>query len=749
MIPDVTGMTCPEAALTFAEAGMFLVPTDATDIKNPGSILGNRWQDQSSRDPKGIRQWWTDQPGAGIAWDVGRSGGIAFDLDCDDKPADMSNEVWSALQTGVIQATRRTGARGHYVFACNPDGFGNGAGAFGRWGEVRCSNGVIILAPTPHPDAATKGGCYHLRKTGELPPLPDVLRALLSSAGEREDPKTPAELTKFLTGHTANTAPHGLQGHLTMFEQAVERGESRHDAMTKIMAWAFRESLIGRFPAQFAYDGLKHVFCRAKPETRGTGEFDRIARWAAAQAETADPNETRERVDRDLYADPLESVRADLAEFWSSSPQLTDLQQFAHARIVGSLSMLGNTLARVVSAIPPHVVLPPTIGGVASLNLFVALVGRSGDSKSASMRASTDWLRVVPDYAPSKPGSGEGLAKCFAYKAKATGGGWNQVGKQWSVLAQITEVDTLAATGGRGGATIMSTLREGWSGERLGLDYAGEDKRIVLMDNRYRLCLSLGVQPLRAGTLFDDVDGGTPQRFVWFPTTDRDIPDVEPAEPPRLDLGRWEPTPNLVADDDLIRNGLLDKPVDPADFDVLIIPEEVKAEIAATQRTIRRGIANVDPLDGHRLLVTLKVAAALMALEGRRHEVTGSDWQRAKVVMAISDLTRQAVRKQLASKAKEANVARGRAEGEREIVKTTMIAEDQQRVFKMAERIREALKIADGQTVSKLRKSLTQGNRNRDVFDKAVPFASDNGLVRREDFTARNGQEGARLWLLS
>ncbi|MFW3123978.1 hypothetical protein MMAG44476_40008, partial [Mycolicibacterium mageritense DSM 44476 = CIP 104973] len=103
-----------------------------------------------------------------------------------------------------------------------------------------------------------------------------------------------------------------------------------------------------------------------------------------------------------------------------------------------------------------------------------------------------------------------------------------QVGKQWSVLAQIPEVDTLAATGNRSGSTIMSTLREGWSGERLGQDYAGDDKRIILQDNRYRLCLSLGVQPLRAAPIFDDADGGTPQRFVWFSAVDHDLPDVEP-----------------------------------------------------------------------------------------------------------------------------------------------------------------------------------------------------------------------------
>ena len=158
-------------------------------------------------DPDQIRARWSDHPDAGIAWDVGRSGAVAFDLDRDDKPDDMPDEVWSALQTGVIHATRRTGARGHYIFACKPDEFGNSAGSFGRWGEVRCSNGVIILAPTPHSDADTKDGLYRWRATCLLRPLPEVLRVLLSSAVENEDPKTPGELTLFLNTHQGNRAP--------------------------------------------------------------------------------------------------------------------------------------------------------------------------------------------------------------------------------------------------------------------------------------------------------------------------------------------------------------------------------------------------------------------------------------------------------------------------------------------------------------------------------------------------------------
>jgi hypothetical protein len=297
-------------------------------------------------------------------------------------------------------------------------------------------------------------------------------------------------------------------------------------------------------------------------------------------------------------------------------------------------------------------------------------------------------------------------------------------------------------------------LREGWSGERVGTDYANDEKRIMLKEHRYRLCLIVGVQPLRAQPLFDDADGGTPQRFVWFSAADHDMPDVEPPEPAKLDLGRWERMAQLAANPNIVspvsldtdRNWKLGDSPDPADFEVLSVPDAAIAEIKATQRAIRRGHADVDPLDGHRQLVQLKIAAGLMALEGRRQAVAESDWQRAGVVMAHSDFTRRKAQSDLRSKAKAENTHRGRSEGERELAKMEVIDEDR-RVKNMANRILESLRAKDGQTVSVLRKSLSGGSRNRDVCDKAVSHLDSTGAVRSEPFTARNGQESARLWL--
>ena len=46
-----------------------------------------------------------------------------------------------------------------------------------------------------------------------------------------------------------------------------------------------------------------------------------------------------------------------------------------------------------------------------------------------------------------------------------------------------------------------------------------------------RFGLSVGIQPDRAGWLLDEADGGTPQRFLWLPVTDKNITATPPFEP--------------------------------------------------------------------------------------------------------------------------------------------------------------------------------------------------------------------------
>jgi hypothetical protein len=174
------------------------------------------------------------------------------------------------------------------------------------------------------------------------------------------------------------------------------------------------------------------------------------------------------------------------------------------------------------------VCLPPIVGGKASLNMFVGLVGPSGSGKGAAEAVAADALDV--GYIVShNVGSGEGIAHGYKHRVKGELE-WND--DDHAVLFSVPEIDSLAAQGDRKGATLMPQLRSGWTGEQLGFGYADPTKRIIVEAHQYRLCLVAGIQPARAACLLDDADGGTPQRFLWLPATDPDAPDVAPAEPP-------------------------------------------------------------------------------------------------------------------------------------------------------------------------------------------------------------------------
>ncbi len=223
---------------------------------------------------------------------------------------------------------------------------------------------------------------------------------------------------------------------------------------------------------------------------------------------------------------------ADVGGFWQERPILEHLLTFARARMVSPWALLGVSLVRVLAVVPPHVVLPALVGSHASLNTFVALVGPSGGGKGAAEGAALDALDVgAVDVLTA--GSGEGLAHLYARREKK-----EVVRHRDSVVLSVPEVDTLVALKSRQGATLLPTLRSAWSGERLGFSYADPDKALPIERHSYRLGLVLGVQPGRAAPLLDDADGGTPQRFLWMPTTDRDAPDELPAAPAQWPVKR-------------------------------------------------------------------------------------------------------------------------------------------------------------------------------------------------------------------
>jgi Bifunctional DNA primase/polymerase, N-terminal len=178
-IPDVSGLDVRAAAYVYAECGWYVLPVDP-QTKHPGSVLGARWQLKTSRDAREIDHLIAGGE-VGLALHVGRSGGVAFDV---DEPQLLPTWVAAllAVESVPFQSTRREQpGRGHFVFA-QPAGadLGNGKGSLqGRWGEVRGRNGIIVVEPTEH-EKRSAGGRYHWERVGPVPVLAAGLHEALT-----------------------------------------------------------------------------------------------------------------------------------------------------------------------------------------------------------------------------------------------------------------------------------------------------------------------------------------------------------------------------------------------------------------------------------------------------------------------------------------------------------------------------------------------------------------------------------------
>lgn len=300
-VPDVAGLSLEEAALAYAEAGWYVLPTDPANIKNPGSVVGGRWHEVSSRDPEQIRRWWSTNPNYGIALHCGRSGAVVFDLDSDDFDTVPARFVDALRCADAIQRTRLTGDRGHYVFAMPPgESWSNRAGAFATYGEVRGKNGVVVAAPTPH----AGGGKYHWTKAGPVVTSPPaVLRECLSAANTNDvEPLTDASFEDFLRAHDRDDRPGAMNIVLEKFRADVAAGVSRHYAMVKALGFGYRDAIAGYYPARRLTDALSESFHAAytkpMPGRRSRPDSDELfsaAKYVAAEEGGADPDELRAR----------------------------------------------------------------------------------------------------------------------------------------------------------------------------------------------------------------------------------------------------------------------------------------------------------------------------------------------------------------------------------------------------------------------------------------------------------------------
>lgn len=321
--------------------------------------------------------------------------------------------------------------------------------------------------------------------------------------------------------------------------------------------------------------------------------------------------------------------------FFDATDQLRTIHQWARARYAAPWAVFGAVLARVAASTEPSVQLPGLIGGRASLNLLCAFVSASGGGKGVSDKVSRlAWPAPITEL---PIGSGEGIAEAFRPPAKID----EDNEPLTRAIFNVPEIDTLAGLATRQGSILLATMKSVAMGEQIGQTNATKALSRRVDAHTYRACWTVGVQYGHGGVIFSDTTGGTPQRFLWFGTTDPDMPDEAGADPGPLNTAQpaWEWTVT----------GTGGPPVAEIIYGVPEIRETVVGAHLARQR------GQGDALDGHALLTRLKVAAAL-AIMHHRQTVNALDWELSEIVMAVSDRTRH----QLLDHARQAERAKVR-----------------------------------------------------------------------------------------
>jgi Bifunctional DNA primase/polymerase, N-terminal len=744
------------AALTYAAAGWCVVPV-LRGTKNPGSRLGTGWPALSSRDPEQIAAWFagTDD---GIALHTRPSGTVVFDVDHPEKLP----EALKRAETEADPPTQltRDDQRRHLVFAVPPGRhLGNSTGGLGRgWGEVRGGNGVIMVAPSEHPD----GGRYRWTRTGAVPVLPDYVAEQLPDAGPGEDAADPATVEAFARDHATGDGTAALSGPLTRFRREVDAGSSRHEAMVTAACWAAREVHAGAYAAADAMAGLREEFVTALAQARdgqrlvdpaqARAEFARIWAWAVSQALAEGREACRARLDRNRL-DERKIERAPAGEdggtnlpveFWEARPVLRHIRAAAQCRFTSPDAVLGAVLARESAYAHPRNGVDLGLGGSSPLTVFSILLGPPAAGKGRSLRCAADILPVpgwLVGFQQRSLGSGEGMVEAYYGLVLPPPGPDGKPGKGGKVHKQIRanvlfvhdEGEALVKIiTGRSGTTIAQTIRSAWSGESIGQANASAERDRQLDEGGYSIGLVVAFQPDTIGPLFDptQVGGGTPHRFLFVSALDPAAPD---------DPSPW-PGPLVVPephDPELVRQR---SPGTPTRY--VLTDEKVRAEIQATRRAVLRGQVEIPEQDTHATLLRGRVAAHLARWDGRTN-ITGEDWRLAGMVVATSGRLRDsAIEHGQARAARDAEV-RKRSHVDRQVAASVATADaierrTEQRVARGAAVLARKVRDADPKGLTR-RAMKDAAGRYRDVFDAALGNAESRGWI-----TSYRGGRGLR-----
>lgn len=165
------------------------------------------------------------------------------------------------------------------------------------------------------------------------------------------------------------------------------------------------------------------------------------------------------------------------------------------------------------------------------------------------------------------------------------------------------------------GTDIGPTLRAAWTGAVLGQANASADRTREVREYSLGLCVGFQLEALAALSTEEQLEYGTPQRFVYVSATDPSIPDDAPPDPGPLEVKL---------------------PSAPLRYDAEL-RTRARQEALARARGEADGAPESDPMLAHRPALVARCAALLVVLcDPGRNEVHAADVALAEMLLDTS-----------------------------------------------------------------------------------------------------------------
>jgi hypothetical protein len=671
-------------------------------------MAGSHGFNDAASDPEGIRNLWPQYRSAnGVGISTGAPSGV-WGLDVDVKDGHQGDETLHDLERehGELPVTVEvlTPTGGTHLYFKYDSRVHSSAGMIGDGLDVRSDGGYLVAPGSRYTDEREYmlDAEHHPSVVGVATAPEWLIDLVAASSPDRATILKPGELSGMIDrmkddGWTEMTTSYGRR----RFARPPLKGEENPPGPDNERASLYP-------PDEGWPEGRLTIFTTSLPKDHwlkpgtygprvdlGKELMDRVEARVGGSPPLPDAGERSE------YPSIPDEV-------WDARPLFAQIRQAAHSRQRSAPAVLATVLSRAAAMVDHRLMLPPIVGGEKPLCFFSTILAPPAGGKTDANAVGSELLPfgLLSSIAVLPAGSGEGMIECLFEMVKVDDGTGKKVSRKTqtkhNAYVYIDEGEIVRAIEARQGSSLMSNLRSIWSGGIAGQANANTERNRPLPAGSYTYGLVMGLQESKGGPLLADAGGGTPQRFFWALATDPTIPDTPVPWPGSLD---WMP-PTLGPQSGTVH---------------LTVADPVAAEIRHADLLRAQGKVVLDELDGHGMLVRLKIAA-LLGLLDNRWSVSEEDWYLAGRLRAYSDSVRQRVQSVVqahdARKEQSSTARAARAQIAVESAKEQHLA---QQIETLANKVKDKFVVQPGITVREVSKALTiTGEKAQLVLDYAM-----------------------------